>query len=913
MTGRFIGVCCLLMLLSPQRGEAQRNSRELIGHSAGVYSAQYSSSGRFIVTAGFDQTVRLWDAASFAPMTTYEGHTGIVLTAVISPGEDLVASGAIDNSIRLWDLPQTAPLKQFAAHADGLTAFALSFDGTLAVSAGKDGTLRLHDLKDDQVRAEITRSGSPVLHVAIRRDNQQFAVGAEDGSVSIYACDGGRLITLVGAHRGPLAGMEYSPNNAFLVTAGEDGYLRRFPGTLPESLSFEAASAKFVAAALDESGNQLATAGDDNSVQLWDVAQGKVTRTLSEHARPARAVAYSPNGALLATGGDEKILRLFQISNGQLQSEFKDLPANIAALAYRPDNQTIAVATDAGQILLVQISDGAIVKSIPGHAGGTQQIGWSSDGKVLASAGADQRVRFWDPEQGTQSSEFDPAAPIAAFALAPKGDEFAVASPEGAVRVFAVGKSEPKVVCFVHAKSVVSLDFSNDAAFLATASVDGTAICWELKNPVPQQSFVQNGEPLRWVAFRPDNSILSIGAGTSIVSQKPSVQLVVPTTKQIPSALAIAGSSAEVAVGTQSGEILTYNLNNGEPARGFSPLEGKIRALAYLPSNSHFAAAGANKSVAIWRISNRQRERDIHTPAEIDRLAFSPDSKKLVVAGRDRVLRSYHAVATNSSSARKAITPAIQEFVPTDGDAVGLGLPSDNRTAVTATADGLIRLWSLASPDALATLTGHSGQIYGLAFNADGSQLASVSSDRTLRLWSSAERKVVKTIATLDNVLYAVAFEAEGKSIFVAGANRILRRIDIETGRTLQTYEGGGDTLYTLALSRDGKKLAAAGTGLGASRTIWIWSVDNPQPEGTLSIETDSVYRLEFNADGDRLLAVGYNGRARIFDLSSKAIVHEIDLPAVMYSGAFSPDGTRVLISTGANSAIEYDLPEAAR
>ena len=135
----------------------------LEGHTDPVYAVSWSPDGKTLATAGFDNTVRLWDAATRKEIRLYEGHTKIVMAVAISPDGKQILSGGNDNTAKLWDYPTADALekekekgkgkektkaaagavKTFTGHAGAVYSVAWSPDGKLAATGAADKTARL--------------------------------------------------------------------------------------------------------------------------------------------------------------------------------------------------------------------------------------------------------------------------------------------------------------------------------------------------------------------------------------------------------------------------------------------------------------------------------------------------------------------------------------------------------------------------------------------------------------------------------------------------------------------------------------------------------------------------------------------------------------------------------------------------
>jgi WD domain, G-beta repeat len=84
--------------------------RKLLADTAAVSAVAFSPDGKRVLTGSYDNTARLWDAATGEAVATLKGHTAQVLAVAFSPDGRRVLTGSNDHTARLWDLPTAQEL-----------------------------------------------------------------------------------------------------------------------------------------------------------------------------------------------------------------------------------------------------------------------------------------------------------------------------------------------------------------------------------------------------------------------------------------------------------------------------------------------------------------------------------------------------------------------------------------------------------------------------------------------------------------------------------------------------------------------------------------------------------------------------------------------------------------------------------
>jgi hypothetical protein len=122
---------------------ASRIVAELIGHENWVKSAYFSPDGKWIVTAGYDGTARVWEAATGKEVATLRGHEGPIYDAQFSPDGKWIVTASTDETARVWEAATGKEVATLRGHEDFVTRAQFSPDGQWIVTGSDDNTTRV--------------------------------------------------------------------------------------------------------------------------------------------------------------------------------------------------------------------------------------------------------------------------------------------------------------------------------------------------------------------------------------------------------------------------------------------------------------------------------------------------------------------------------------------------------------------------------------------------------------------------------------------------------------------------------------------------------------------------------------------------------------------------------------------------
>jgi len=242
---------------------------------------------------------------------------------------------------------------------------------------------------------------------------------------------------------------------------------------------------------------------------------------------------------------------------------------------------------------------------------------------------------------------------------------------------------------------------------------------------------------------------------------------------------------------------------------------------------------------------------------------------------------------------------------------VSVAFSPDGKTLVSGSLDNTIILWDVASQTPFGQpLQGHRGdKVMSVAFSPDNKTLASGSADGTIILWDVETQQPIAQLRQRDiGTLQSVVFSPDGK-ILASASGSLIILWDVETHQPIgQRLDGHASYVLSVAFSPDGKTLAS-GTETSA---LILWDLDTHQPSHQQLVGGSnlSIQRVAFSPDGKTLATGGADRTIILWDLHT---YQPIGQPLEGHNGfvesvAFSPDGKTLASGSADHTIILWDV-----
>ncbi len=253
----------------------------------------------------------------------------IVYGAAFTPdGRRLVLGGdPVHTGVQVWNLA-TDKAKRLGGQGISIAMFP---DGRRFATSWLSPTIQIIDIDTGEIVREL-QHGNTVRSIAVSKDGGRLLSGGLDRIARVWDPTSGETLCTFEEHQHWITRAAFSPNCREAITVGHDKTLRVWDANTARQRLAIAHPDVVWGLAVSPDGSQILTGtggplsgnplllvidrGEDNTLRLWNSADGKLLREMRGHTHAAYTLDISPDGRLAVSGGWDGTIRLWDLQTG---------------------------------------------------------------------------------------------------------------------------------------------------------------------------------------------------------------------------------------------------------------------------------------------------------------------------------------------------------------------------------------------------------------------------------------------------------------------------------------------------------------------------------------------------------------------------------------------------------------------
>ncbi|MCF4968572.1 trypsin-like peptidase domain-containing protein [Nostoc sp. CMAA1605] len=278
---------------------------------------------------------------------------------------------------------------------------------------------------------------------------------------------------------------------------------------------------------------------------------------------------------------------------------------------------------------------------------------------------------------------------------------------------------------------------------------------------------------------------------------------------------------------------------------------------------------------------------------QVESVAFSPDGRTLASGSHDNTIKIWNiatgqAIRTLNGNSFSIVFNSVA-FSP------------DGKTLASGSWDTTIKIWNVATGQEIRTITGYAPVMGSVAISPDGRTLVSSSFDKTIKIWNITTGQEIRTLNGHSSQVTSFAFSPDGRTLASGSVDSTIKIWNITTGKEIRTLNGHSGWVHSVAISPDGRTLAS-GSG---DNTIKIWNITTGQEIRTLNGHSGKVFSVAISPDGKTLASGSSDNTIKIWNIATGQEIRTLNGHSdLVNSLAFSPDG-KTLASGSRDATIK--------
>lgn len=515
--------------------------------------------------------------------------------------------------------------------------------------------------------------------------------------------------------------------------------------------------------------------------------------------------------------------------------------SRVNCAVFAPDRRWLASGSADNTIRLWDVESGSELRALTGHNNWIKSLAISRNAEVLASGSNDRTVKLWDVSSGRERATLvGHNGPVEVVLFSPDDRWLVSGSTDGTIKIWESATGREVQTLKGHAAGIASLAFSADGRTVASGSTDKSIKVWDTSNWTSRRSLNKHTARITTLTFSP--------------------------------------SGQRLASGGADGTILIWDTANGRDRLTMKRSSSAVLSAVFV-SDGELVSTGADGAIVSWDVLTGKERRVVAGAPEVEEILFAALSKDGAMVGS--------SLGTKSVDLRDSATGVLLRRLESHSVSFyAVAFSRDGRWLASGANDRTVRLWQIATGRELPKLAGHSGWISAIAFSPDSGLLASGSNSGEVKLWDVNTGRETLSLRHSQDRIHTIAFSPDGKWLAAAGTEKTVHLLDVATKQSRRLTGHSGE-ITSLAFLPDSSLIASGST----DKTVKLWNPSTGSVVRTFDAVGDQVNAVAFSHDGKTLAAGTADKKIALLPLGSgePRILngHGGDILTL----AFSPDG----------------------
>ena len=556
-----------------------------------------------------------------------------------------------------------------------------------------------------------------------------LAAGTSDGKVMLWDITSGLALPSPDGEGYPVYSLVFSPDGKKVGAIFSEDTVKIWEvSSGSELLAVKQAVSSPQTIAFSPDGKLLAIGHQDGTLDLWNIGTNKIVQSFPKRAGAIESIAFSPDGDLCASGTQDE-LELRSLKTGFRSASFPNEIYGFDWIVFSPDGAQIATGSDnSNTIEMIEIHKGTNV-FLSGNGLGIKSVAFLNDTGLLVSGSLYSQFEIWNIKEDrvVKTLSFDTTGSQLEAAVSPTFPMVAVITGQDTITLYDFD-ARREHAAIVHAGTAMSVSFSPRDKVLALGYDDNSIQLWDLQRNQEICSLLGHTNPVISLAFSPDGRYLASRSGDVFLSE------VLLSMSDVPMY-----------------ETRIWDAVTGDNLGVLPAQVEAMKALVFSPDSNRLAVGTDGGAILLWDVARRKTDRTLQTGKnDLTCLVWSPDGTRIVAGFESGEICLFDA-GTGSSLTTMTVA---------EGGVTTLAFVDGGRTIVSCSDAGRVQYWNPVSSQSVKMLYIDPGYITstpGLPLVVTLGTGNSANGQEVLKLWNSGSGKLLRAMSLLETYPAAIS------------------------------------------------------------------------------------------------------------------------------------------------------------